>query len=66
MVKLVDTRDLKSLGASCTGSSPVRATNSPPLPFTKVASQTYLLRLLKRLVHPEILQKLGYLAEAGL
>jgi hypothetical protein len=27
MVKLVDTRDLKSLGASCTGSSPVRATN---------------------------------------
>lgn len=29
MVKLVDTRDLKSLGASCTGSSPVRATKSP-------------------------------------
>ena len=27
VVKLVDTRDLKSLGASCTGSIPVRATS---------------------------------------
>ena len=40
MVKLVDTRDLKSLGASCTGSSPVRATKSPSSPHHKFSSLT--------------------------
>ena len=38
MVKLVDTRDLKSLGASCTGSSPVRATKSSSSPLRNFCS----------------------------
>lgn len=36
MVKLVDTRDLKSLGASCTGSNPVRATKTPLFSIWKI------------------------------
>ena len=40
VVELVDTRDLKSLGASCTGSSPVRATKSPSSPHHKFSSLT--------------------------
>lgn len=36
MVKLVDTRDLKFLGASCTGSSPVRATKTPLFSIWKI------------------------------
>ena len=39
-MKLVDTRDLKSLGESCTGSSPVRATKSPSSPHHKFSSLT--------------------------
>lgn len=35
-MKLVDTRDLKSLGASCTGSSPVRATKTPLFSIWKI------------------------------